>query len=560
MEGAREKNRDEAPLVIGRYALFDIIAAGGMATVHIGRLLGPVGFCRTVAVKRLHPMFARDPEFVSMFLDEARLAARVRHPHVIQTVDVVATKGELFVVMDYVEGESLARLMRALRNSEGLMPLRVVSAIVSGALQGLHAAHEAKDERGADLGIVHRDVSPQNVLVGVDGLARVLDFGIAKATGRMQTTREGQVKGKLAYMAPEQVHGETMTRTADIYAAAIVAWETITAQRLFRADNESAVLAKVLAGDVAPPSTLVPEVPKELDAVIMRGLARDPALRFATAKEMAQALEKCVPPASSAEVAEWLAPILGPLVADRASLVAQIETDSGLSSLESLKESMLKELSVPPVVRTTTRLESAAQQAIARVAAANGGPASLPPASMPPVSASAATAPSSVVLAPPSVVLAPPNIVPLPPISHASAARSGPYPSADVTQSIRRPRNSAFVGLILGAGVVVLLFGCAVAVVMARRTPDASAAVAPPIAETPTVTPTPTALAATATMAAIAPAVSLAAPSASVAMTASSTPAQKDPSAPAQRRGTGSKAGSKDPGSKDPFQGIGGRR
>ncbi len=362
MEGAREKNRDDAPLVIGRYALFDIIAAGGMATVHIGRLLGPVGFCRTVAVKRLHPMFARDPEFVSMFLDEARLAARIRHPHVIQTVDVVATKGELFVVMDYVEGESLSRLMRALRERGDLMPLRVVSAIVSGALQGLHAAHEAKDERGDDLGIVHRDVSPQNVLVGIDGLARVLDFGIAKATGRMQTTREGQVKGKLAYMAPEQVHGETMTRTADIYAAAIVAWEAITAQRLFRADSESAVLAKVLAGEVAPPSSLVPEVPKQLDAVIMRGLARDPALRFATAKEMAQALEKCVPPASSAEVAEWLAPILGPLVADRATLVAQIETDSGLSSLESLKERMLKELTVPPVVRTTTRLESAAQQ------------------------------------------------------------------------------------------------------------------------------------------------------------------------------------------------------
>jgi len=199
---------EKAVRVVGRYALYAEIAAGGMATVHFGRLLGPVGFSRTVAIKRLHPQFAKDPEFVSMFLDEARLAARIRHPNVVPTLDVVATQGELFLVMDYVQGESLSRLIRAARERGHRIPPRIVSSILTGALHGLHAAHEAKNERGEPLNIVHRDISPQNVLVGSDGVPRVLDFGVAKAAGRVQTTREGQLKGKLAYMAPEQIGGQ----------------------------------------------------------------------------------------------------------------------------------------------------------------------------------------------------------------------------------------------------------------------------------------------------------------------------------------------------------------
>src|SRR5262245_49268372 len=163
-----------------------------MATVHLGRLLGPVGFSRTVAIKRLHAQFSQDPEFVSMFLDEARLAARIRHPNVVPTLDVVATGGELFLVMDYVAGESIAKLLRAVATKKEMVPIRVIAATMAGALHGLHAAHEAKDERGEPLGIVHRDVSPQNILLGADGVPRVLDFGVAKAIGRVQTTQEGQ--------------------------------------------------------------------------------------------------------------------------------------------------------------------------------------------------------------------------------------------------------------------------------------------------------------------------------------------------------------------------------
>jgi serine/threonine-protein kinase len=279
--------------VVGRYALYGGIASGGMATVHLGRLLGPVGFSRTVAIKRLHAQYAQDPEFVSMFLDEARLAARIRHPNVVPTLDVVATKGELFLVMEYVPGESLSRLARAARDKKQRIPQRIVSSIMSGVLHGLHAAHEAKSERGEPLGIVHRDVSPQNVLVGTDGVARVLDFGVAKAAGRTQQTREGQIKGKLSYMAPEQLRGAAVSRQSDIYAAGVVLWELLTGERLFSADNEGALLAKVLEGRIVPPSryvvtpssvTIGPDAMRillGLDEVTLRALQSDPEKRYA---------------------------------------------------------------------------------------------------------------------------------------------------------------------------------------------------------------------------------------------------------------------------------------
>ncbi|MCA9588320.1 MAG: serine/threonine protein kinase, partial [Myxococcales bacterium] len=241
--------------VVGRYALYGALAAGGMATVHLGRLLGPVGFSRTVAIKRLHAQFAADPEFVSMFLDEARVAARIRHPNVVPTLDVVTTDGELFLVMEYVPGESLAKLTRAVRERGERIPLPVMSAIMVGTLLGLHAAHEATDERGEPLHIVHRDVSPQNVLVGTDGVAKILDFGVAKAAGRIQTTREGQIKGKLAYMPPEQLRGGDVTRKCDVYAAGVMLWELLTGQRLFSGDNEGAVVARVLEGRIERPSS-----------------------------------------------------------------------------------------------------------------------------------------------------------------------------------------------------------------------------------------------------------------------------------------------------------------
>jgi eukaryotic-like serine/threonine-protein kinase len=335
-----------APHVVGRYALYDKIASGGMATVHLGRLLGPVGFARTVAIKRLHPHFAEDPDFVSMFLDEARLVARINHPNVVPTIDVVSTGDELFIVMEYVRGESLARLIRAANQSRALIPASTVATILVGVLQGLHAAHEAKNERGYPLGIVHRDISPHNVLVGVDGVPRVLDFGVAKAMGRIQTTREGQLKGKLAYMAPEQIHGET-SRATDVYSASIVLWETLTGRRLFAGVNEGQVLERVLKGSQVPPSHYAPGLPRAIDEVTLRGLSFDPATRYATAREMARALEDAVALTSASKIGEWVESVAKSTLDQRSEQIAAIESDSATQAPASLG-----------ALRTETRLRA----------------------------------------------------------------------------------------------------------------------------------------------------------------------------------------------------------
>jgi len=331
--------------VVGRYALYGAIAAGGMASVHLGRLLGPVGFSRTVAIKRLHAQYAADPEFVSMFLDEARLAARIRHPNVVPTLDVVATGGELFLVMEYVAGESIARLARAMKQREQTVPVRIVSAVMAGVLHGLHAAHEAKDERGHPLGIVHRDMSPQNVRIGTDGVARVLDLGVAKAAGRMQTTREGQIKGKLAYMPPEQFRDAAVSRQTDIYAAGVVLWELLAGQRLFGGENEGAIVAKVLAGQIQRPSmALMTGVGKArtltdkalrtmeaLDETVMRAVSMAPSSRFSTAREMALEIEAKAPPATASEVADWIEGVARDVLDTRAAMVAEIESSTSLA-------------------------------------------------------------------------------------------------------------------------------------------------------------------------------------------------------------------------------------
>src|SRR5579859_2032228 len=310
---------------IGRYVLFDEIAAGGMATVHFGRQSGAAGFSRTVAIKRLHQNLVKDPEFVAMFLDEARLVARIRHPNVVPTIDVAATEGEVFVVMEYVHGESLARLRTAMLKAARVADPRIVAAIMSGVLHGLHSAHEAKSEQGQSLNIVHRDVSPQNILVGIEGISRVLDFGVAKAIGRVQSTREGQIKGKLAYMPPEQLQGGYVTRQADVYAVAAVTWEALTGQRLFSGKDTGALVTAILSESIPPPSQVASQVSKAFDRVVMRGLERNPSRRYASARDMALDLERCVGVVSPSEVGTWVERWAGSALSTRAALIAAIE-------------------------------------------------------------------------------------------------------------------------------------------------------------------------------------------------------------------------------------------
>jgi serine/threonine-protein kinase len=314
--------------LVGRYVVHDRIAAGGMATVHLGRLLGAAGFSRTVAIKRLHDAYARDPDFVAMLLDEARLAASIRHPNVVATLDVVAEQDELLVVMEYIEGDSVAHLHKLTLNAGARVPIPFAAAIVAQALHGLHAAHEARDKNGEPLGIVHRDVSPQNILVGIDGVSRVLDFGIAKAASRATTTEDGQIKGKTAYMAPEQLQHGSVDRRTDVFAAAVVLWELLCGRRLFFADSPAEMMARVLSGPIDHPQQHAPSLPAELAAITLRGLDRDPAGRFATAEEMALAIEESIAMPRSKEVGAWVATVAKATLEGRAQLVQTVEQSS----------------------------------------------------------------------------------------------------------------------------------------------------------------------------------------------------------------------------------------
>jgi serine/threonine protein kinase len=314
------------PISIGRYAVHGEIASGGMATVHLGRMTGHVGFSRTVAVKRLHAQFAKDPDFVGMFVDEARLAGRIRHPNVVPILDVISADGELCIVMEYVAGLSLGQMLRTAAVKKTKIPLRIICAILVGVLEGLQSAHDAVGEIGEPLGIVHRDVSPQNIQVGVDGLARVLDFGIAKAVGRQQTTREGQIKGKVAYMAPEQVQGLLVDRRTDVYAVAAVLWEALTGRRLFEADSQVALFRKVLYDEIPQPNSAGAAVPAAVEEIVMRGLERDPTKRFQSAEAMAVALEGAVRIASPREVGRLVENLGGAILRERSAMVADVES------------------------------------------------------------------------------------------------------------------------------------------------------------------------------------------------------------------------------------------
>jgi serine/threonine-protein kinase len=323
---APEETGDNEPRIVGRYLMFEAIAAGGMASVHFGRLRGARGFGRTVAIKRLHRALANEPSLVTGLLEEARIGALIRHPNVVSILDVVEAEREIFLVMDYVAGESLAKLVRAHLGAHERPPdARIVVAIVVGALRGLHAAHEATSDSGDPLGIIHRDVSPQNVLVGTDGIPRVVDFGIAKAIGRvLETTRAGELKGKLAYMAPEQlVPGGIVTRRTDVYAAGVVLWEALTATRLFT--GEFAELTDPRRREnVPPPSTVEKTTPKILDEIVLRALGLNPGTRFETAEDMARELESAVKPATPEEVGAWVAQTAQDDLARRALRVVEI--------------------------------------------------------------------------------------------------------------------------------------------------------------------------------------------------------------------------------------------
>jgi serine/threonine-protein kinase len=277
---------------LGRYEIVQRLAEGGMADVLLARTVGIEGFERHVVIKRIRAAQARDIRYVTMFLDEARLAASLHHANVVQVNDIGEEDGEYFFAMEYVHGEDVRRILERVSGEGGSVPLHHVLSIVMGAAAGLHHAHEQIRPDGASLGIVHRDVSPANILIGYDGGVKVVDFGIAKAVHQTEQTQSGVLKGKVAYMSPEQCTNESIDRRSDVFSLGIVLWELLAVHPLFHRENDFLTMSAIVQSDISPLSNLRPDVPAELERITMKALARSPADRFATADELRHALEQ----------------------------------------------------------------------------------------------------------------------------------------------------------------------------------------------------------------------------------------------------------------------------
>ncbi|MEO7329591.1 MAG: serine/threonine-protein kinase [Minicystis sp.] len=301
-------------LMLGRYELLVPIAKGGTASVWAARLKGPRGFEKIVAVKIMLSEFGEDPDAETMFLDEARLVSRIRHANVAEVLDLGEEGEALFIVMEWVDGEPLHVIAREAQRRGGLPPA-VIGQIGKQVCAGLHAAHDLRDPGGKTVGLVHRDVSPQNLLVGYDGMVKVIDFGVAKAASNQLRTSVGQLKGKVGYMAPEQALGEPVDRRTDVFALGIVLYQLLSGKNPFRGDNEYATLGRIR--DKRPADalrTLVPALPEAVDRVVMRALEKSRDARYADMMELAHAIEEAFPPLEKGgeALAAYMGALLGP--------------------------------------------------------------------------------------------------------------------------------------------------------------------------------------------------------------------------------------------------------
>jgi serine/threonine protein kinase len=275
---------------LGKYCLIAGLGRGGMATVHLAVVRGPACFNKLVVIKQIHQQYADDLEVLGMFLDEAKLAARLSHPNVVQTNEVGQEGETHFLMMEYLDGQPLNRITQRLAKRGGL-PLHMHLQVIVDLLGGLHYAHELTDYDGTPLGVVHRDITPQNIFVTYDGVVKIVDFGIAKARHALTQTRVGIIKGKIAYMAPEQARSDDVDRRADVFAVGVMLWEAATGVRPWKGVTEITLLRNLLAGQFPSARSVKPEIPEALDAIISRALAPDREDRYATAADLQAALE-----------------------------------------------------------------------------------------------------------------------------------------------------------------------------------------------------------------------------------------------------------------------------
>lgn len=277
---------------IGKFEIINRIAAGGMAELYVARTRAAHGFEKVVALKRIFPHFIEDEDFVEMFLHEARLAARLHHPNIAQVYEIGDDDGVYFFTMEYVLGQDLRRIVRAVRKGGGWLTLDQIITIVTQTAAGLHYAHDREGPGGQPLGIVHRDISPSNLLVSYDGGVKLVDFGIARAASRRKVTQAGTLKGKIPYMSPEQCRGETLDRRSDIYSLGIILWELALCRQLWAGAADFSLVKRIATEEAPAPTAFLPNFPKDLENIIMRALAHDREDRYATAQELQVDLEE----------------------------------------------------------------------------------------------------------------------------------------------------------------------------------------------------------------------------------------------------------------------------
>ena len=294
----------------GKYLLLQRLAVGGMAEVFLAKSFGIEGFEKIIAIKRILPTMAEDSDFIDMFIDEAKIAGQLSHANIAPIYELGKIGESHYIAMEYIWGKDLLQVMNRFRRMRKRMPPAMVAFVGGKMCEALDYAHQKRDRRGEPLNLIHRDMSPQNVLISYEGSVKVIDFGIAKAASRTTKTQAGVLKGKFGYMSPEQVRGLPIDHRSDVFAVGTCLYEMLTSERLFVGESDFSTLEKVRSASVAPPSTMVKEIPPQLDAVIMKALARDPADRYATAGAFQEALLEFLatqrPPFTTSKLAQWM--------------------------------------------------------------------------------------------------------------------------------------------------------------------------------------------------------------------------------------------------------------
>jgi serine/threonine protein kinase len=323
---------EAVPKRIGKYRILRQIAQGGMAEIYLASASGIEGFEKLCVLKRILPLLATNREFVQMFLDEARIAASLMHSNVAQVFDIGSEAGSYYFVMEFLRGEDVRHILQSAVGQKSFIPLEHAATIVMGVCSGLHYAHEMRGKDGKRLQLVHRDISPQNVFVTHDGNVKLCDFGIAKSAAQLTETRVGTLKGKIRYMSPEQCRSESLDRRSDVFALSIVLWELLTLRRLFSGKSDFDIFKAIVEEPMPAPSQFRPDVPAQLESIVMKGLSREREDRFQTAQEMQLALEDWVRhdrvPASSVRLAAFMTELFGPPPPPE-SFLAEISEPSG---------------------------------------------------------------------------------------------------------------------------------------------------------------------------------------------------------------------------------------